>query len=347
MIKIGNKNIGEDSQVFIVAEISANHNQDFEIAVRTIEEIKRTGADAVKLQTYTADTITINSDKRYFQIRQGTLWDGESLYNLYQKAYTPWEWQPKLKKIAESLGLECFSSPFDRTAVDFLEKMNVPAYKVASPEIVDIPLIEYIASKGKPIIMSTGVALEEDIYEAVRSCRKMNNNQLALLKCSTAYPAPLDEANLNMIPDMKKRFETIVGYSDHTLGIIAPIAAVAIGAKIIEKHFILDKSLGGPDAAFSMDAEDFKTMVKGIRDTEKTLGNIDYNLTETAKRNRKFARSLFVIKNMKLGEVFTEENIRSIRPSDGLPPKYYKEILGKKAAKDIEEGTPLSWELVN
>jgi len=345
-IKIADFNLGANFPVFIVAEMSANHLQKYELALKTIKAAKEAGADAIKLQTYTPDTITIDSDNEYFRIKQGTLWDGKTLYQLYQEAYTPWEWQPKLKKIAEDLGLICFSSPFDKTAVDFLEKMNVPAYKVASFEITDIPLIEYIASKGKPVIMSTGIATLSDIEEAISACKRMGNNQVVLLKCTSAYPAPLEEINLKIIPDMAEKFETVVGLSDHTLGISAPIASVALGAKIIEKHFILDRSLGGPDAAFSLEPDEFKAMVKGVREAEKALGKVSYELTEKMKKSREFSRSLFVVKDVKTGEIFTEENVRSIRPGYGLPPKYLKEIIGKKAKKDIKKGTPLNWDLV-
>lgn len=339
-------NILKSNKVFIIAELSANHNQKFDIAVKTIEAMKEAGADAVKLQTYTPDTITIDCDNEYFQIKKG-LWKGKTLYELYQEAYTPWEWQPKLKKIAEDLGLICFSSAFDKTAVDFLENMNVPAYKVASFEITDIPLIEYIASKGKPIIISTGIATLADIEEAVNACKRMDNEQIALLKCTSAYPAPIGDANLLTIPNMKETFGTVVGLSDHTLGSSAAIAAVALGAKIIEKHFILNRNLGGPDAAFSMEPDEFKNMVKSIREVEKALGLVTYNLTEKQKKSRELSRSLFVIKDIKKGELFTEESVRSIRPGFGLHARYFKEIFKKKATKDIKKGTPLSWDLIS
>ncbi|MDH7604647.1 MAG: pseudaminic acid synthase [Melioribacter sp.] len=343
-MKIANINLTE--KVFIIAELSANHQQNFDIAVESIKTIKECGADAVKLQTYTPDTITINCDNEYFQIKQGTIWDGTTLYQLYQKAYTPWDWQPKLKKIAEELGLICFSTPFDKTAVDFLEEMDVPAYKIASFEIVDIPLIEYAASKGKPIIISTGIATEEEIKEAVDACKRMNNNQIALLKCTSEYPAPIEDANLNTIPLLKEKFNTVVGLSDHTLGTVVPVAAVALGAKIIEKHFILDKNLGGPDASFSLEPHEFKKMVDEIRQVEKALGKSSFELNDKIKKSRTFARSLFAVKDIKAGEQLTEENIKSIRPSYGLPPKYLKDILGKKARTDIKKGTPLNWDLI-
>ncbi len=345
--KLGNKSIGDNHPAFIIAELSANHNQDFEIALKTIKAMKDAGADAVKLQTYTADTITIDSNNDYFKIKSGTIWDGKTLYQLYKEAYTPWEWQPKLKKAAEDLGLICFSSPFDKSAVDFLEKMKVPAYKVASFEINDIPLIEYIASKGKPIILSTGIATLNDIKEATDACRKMKNEQIALLKCTSAYPAPIEEANLETIPNMADKFKTIVGLSDHTLGITVAITATALGAKIIEKHFILDRTLGGVDSSFSLEPDEFKAMVKAIREAEKALGSVNYTLSEKVKKNKKFARSLFAVKDIKCGENFTEENIRSIRPGDGLPPKHLTDIIGKRAAKDVKKGTPINWDQIN
>jgi len=344
--KIKNREIGEGNSVFIVAELSANHNQNYELALKTIKAAKEAGADAIKLQTYTSDTMTINSNKEFFQIKQGTIWDGQTLYDLYKKAYTPWEWQPKLKEFAEKLGLICFSSAFDKTSVDFLEKMNVPAYKIASFEITDLPLIKYVASKGKPIILSTGIATKQEIKEAVEICRKENNNQIAVLKCTSAYPAPLKEMNLKTIPDLAKTFKIIPGLSDHTLGISASIAAVTLGAKIIEKHFILDRNLSGPDSSFSLEPKEFKQMTDSIREVEKSLGKINYELTEKAKMNRDFSRSLFGIKDIKAGETLNEQNIKSIRPGFGLAPKYYEEIIGKKAKKDIERGTPISWELI-
>lgn len=346
MIVLKNSPIGDGNPVFIIAELSANHLQNFDLAVDTIKAIKESGADAVKLQTYTPDTITIDSDTEHFQINQGTLWDGKTLYQLYQEAYTPWEWQPKLKEIAEELDLVCFSSPFDRTSVDFLEEMKVPAYKVASFEITDIPLIEYIASKGKPVIISTGIARLADIEEAVNACKRMGNDQILLLKCTSAYPAPLEEVNLRTIPNLADTFNTIVGLSDHTLGISVPIAAVALGAKIIEKHFILDRKMGGPDAAFSMEPNEFRAMVKAVRDVEKALGTVNYDLTEKSKKSREFSRSLFVVEDTKAGAVFTDANVRSIRPGFGLAPKYIKDILGRKTKKDVKRGTPLSWDLI-
>ena len=345
-ITISNRKICPNESTFIIAELSANHLQNFDLAVDTIKAMKESGADAVKIQTYTPDTITIDSDNEYFQIKQDSLWDGKILYQLYQEAYTPYEWQPKLKKIAEELGLVFFSSPFDKTAVDFLEEMNVPAYKVASFEITDIPLIEYIASKGKPVIISTGIATLADIEEAVNACKKMGNEQIALLKCTSAYPAPLEESNLRTIPNLADTFNTIVGLSDHTLGISAPIASVALGAKIIEKHFILDRNMGGPDAAFSMEPAEFRSMVDAVRDVEKALGTVNYDLTEKTKKSRDFSRSLFIVEDIKAGESFTEENVRSIRPGFGLHPRYYEQIIGKKAIIDIKRGTPLDWDFI-
>ncbi|MDW7726679.1 MAG: pseudaminic acid synthase [Candidatus Methanoperedens sp.] len=345
-INISGKKISSNESTFIIAELSANHLHNFDLAIGTIKAIKESGADAVKLQTYTPDTITIDSDNEYFQIKQDSLWDGKTLYQLYQEAYTPWEWQPKLKEIAEELGLIFFSSPFDRTSVDFLEEMNVPAYKVASFEITDIPLIEYIASKGKPVIISTGIATLADIEEAVNACKKMGNHQIALLKCTSAYPAPLDEVNLKTIPNLADTFNTVVGLSDHTLGISAPIAAVALGAKIIEKHFILDRNMGGPDAAFSMEPDEFRSMVEAVREVEKALGIVNYNLTEKTKKSREFSRSLFIVNDIKAGDLFTEDNVRSIRPGFGLHPRYLEQIIGKNARKDIEKGTPLDWAFI-
>jgi pseudaminic acid synthase len=344
--KIGNFDLSAGRKVFIIAELSANHNQKYEVAVESIKAIKECGADAVKLQTYTADTLTLDSKKDYFKIQQGTVWDGTTLYDLYKNAYTPWEWQPKLKQLAEELGLICFSTPFDKSAVDFLEKLNVPAYKIASFEIIDLPLIEYTASKGKPVIISTGIATEEEIKDAVDTCRRAGNNQIALLKCTSEYPAPIEDANIKMIPVLAKKFNVVAGLSDHSLGTIVPITAASIGARIIEKHFILDKNLGGPDSTFSIEPKEFKNMVDSIRQVEKALGEVNFDLTEKTKKSRKFARSLFAIKNIKAGEIFTEENIRSIRPSDGLPPKNLNDIVGKAAVKDIEIGTPLSWDLI-
>lgn len=337
---IGEKEIGDENPTFIIAELSANHMNDFDIAVKTIEAMAKAGADAVKFQTFTPDTITLNCDNEYFQIKQGTVWDGQILYELYEDAYMYWDWQPKLKKIAEDLGLIVFSSPFDKTSVDFLEDMDVPAYKIASFEITDIPLIEYVASKGKPIIISTGIASLEDIKLAIKTCLDVGNDKIALLKCTSSYPAPLEEINLNTIPDIKNRFDVIVGLSDHTLGWEVSTSAIALGANIIEKHFILDRNMGGPDAKFSMEPDEFKQMVDSIRNIEKALGTINYELSDKMKVNREFSRSLFVVKDIKKDEVISEDNVRSIRPAFGLHPKHLKNILGKKVNQDLKKGTP-------
>lgn len=345
-MKIGSKSIGGDNPCFIIEELSANHNGDLGVAIETIRAAKRTGADAVKLQTYTPDTLTINCDNEHFKIEGGTLWDGKTLYELYGEAYTPWEWHKQLFEVAEEEGLICFSSPFDNTAVDFLEELNVPAYKIASFEIQDIPLIEYVASKGKPIIISTGIAEEEDISLAVDICRKVGNNDIILLKCTSSYPAPLELANLKTIPDLKERFNVEVGFSDHTYGSLAPAISTTLGAKVIEKHFILNKLIGGPDADFSLDEKEFTEMVKAVRDTEKMLGTVSYELSEKVKNNRKFARSLFVVKDVKKGDKISSENIRSIRPGYGMHPKYYIEILGNFFSRDIAIGEPLEFDMI-
>lgn len=344
-MKIGHIDITHN-KTLIIAELSANHNGSLDNAIETIRAAKRVGADAIKLQTYTADTMTINCDKDDFLVKGGTLWDGKTLYELYQSAYTPWEWHQKLFKVADEEGLICFSTPFDQTAVDFLETFDPPAYKIASFEITDIPLIEYAASKGKPIIISTGIATLADIEEAVTACRRVGNEQIVLLKCTSAYPAPLDQANLRTIPNLAETFGVVAGFSDHTLGITAPIAAVAMGAKVIEKHFILDKSIGGPDAAFSLDVNEFKAMVQAVRNTEILLGGISYDLTETIRQSRQFSRSLFVVEDIEKGEVITEKNVRSIRPGYGMHPKFIKEIIGKKACVYLEKGTPMKWSLI-
>lgn len=336
-----------EERCFIIAELSANHGQKKDVAIETIRASKRAGADAIKLQTYTADTLTIDSNNKYFkEVLDGTLWEGRNLYELYKEAYTPWEWHEELFGVAREEGLVCFSSPFDKTAVDFLEQFNPPAYKIASFEIVDIPLIEYVASKGKPMIMSTGIAELEDIELAVQTCRDVGNNNITLLKCTSSYPAPIEDANLATIPDLKKRFGVTVGLSDHSLGIVAPVVAVTLGARVIEKHFILDKAVGGPDASFSLDETEFAAMVNAVRQAEKAGGNVSYELTEKVKANRKFSRSLFTVKDIKAGELFTEENIRSIRPGFGMHPKHYWDIIGKKANSDIKKGTPMDFKLI-
>jgi pseudaminic acid synthase len=345
-MQIGHIKIGGKHPCFIIAELSANHNGDLNVAIETIRAAKRTGADAIKLQTYTPDTLTINCDKDYFKIDGGTLWDGKTLYELYGEAFTPWEWHKQLFEVAKEEGLICFSSPFDKTAVDFLEELDVPAYKIASFEIQDIPLISYTASKGKPIIMSTGIAEEHDIALAVEACKKAGNDQIILLKCTSSYPAPLDLANLNTIPDLKNRFNVEVGFSDHTYGYLAPIVATTLGAKVIEKHFILNKEIGGPDADFSLDEAEFTEMVKAVRDAEKLLGKVSYEISEKVKKNRKFARSLFVVDDVKKGDIITEKNIRSIRPGYGLHPKYFEGLLGKTFSKTVTKGEPLDLNMI-
>ena len=333
--------INHHSPVFIIAELSANHNGILETAKETIRAAKRAGADCIKLQTYTADTITINSSKDDFLIK-GTIWDGQNLYNLYQQAYTPWEWHKELFDVAKEEGLVCFSSPFDRTAVDFLETLDTPAYKIASFEITDIPLIEYVASKGKPVIISTGIAEIADIELAVDACKRMGNTKIALLKCTSSYPAPIEEANMSMIKDLADRFGVIAGLSDHTMGATVPIVATVLGAKIIEKHFILDRSVGGPDASFSMNEAEFSEMVKSIREAESAIGVVDYTLTDKQLKGKEFSRSLYVVADMKKGDLINEQNVRSIRPGFGLHPKFYSQILGKQIKTDCEKGTRLS-----
>jgi pseudaminic acid synthase len=345
-IDIAGRKIGEGHPVFIVAELSANHRQKLEIALDSIRAAKKAGADAVKLQTYTPDTMTLKSDKEYFRIKQGTIWDGRTFYDLYEEAYTPWEWHRELFDQAKKLGLVCFSTAYDRTAVDFLESLGTPAHKVASFEITDTPLIEYMASKGKPMIISTGIATQEDIREAISACRRSGNNQIVLLKCVSEYPTPLEDVNLRTIPDMKERFGVLVGLSDHTMSISVPVAAVALGAVMIEKHFTLDRDLGGPDSAFSLEPEEFAQMVRAVREVEKAMGKVSYDLTERQRKHREFARSLFVVKDVRKGEVFTEENVRSIRPGYGLHPKHLKDVIGRRAKFDVEAGTPLSWDMI-
>ena len=346
-IQIGNRQIGPGCPVYAVAEMSANHNQDFDQAVKILHAAKEAGADAVKLQTYTPDTMTIRSDKEYFRIGKGTLWEGKTLYQLYKEAYTPWEWQLKLKEIADEIGIDLFSTAFDPTAVDFLEEMGVPVHKVASFEIVDIPLIEKMASTGKPLIISTGMATLSEIEEAVQAARKAGATEIALLKCTSAYPAPPEEMNLRTIPHLAEAFGVAVGLSDHTLGIAVPVAAVALGARIVEKHFTLSRDIPGPDSAFSLEPQEFKAMVEAIRVAEKALGKVSYEVGEREAASRVFRRSLFVVKDVKAGEVFTKENVRSVRPGYGLPPKFLKEVLGRRAACDIKAGTPFEWRMIS
>ena len=333
-----------NERVFIIAELSANHGHDIEIAKKTIKAAKESGADAIKLQTYTADTMTIDCDNDYFKLNQGTIWDGRTFYDLYKEAYTPWEWHKELMDYAKELGLIFFSTPFDKSAVDFLEELDVPVYKVASFEFMDIPLIEYIASKGKPMIMSTGLASLSDISNAVDACKRVKNNQIILLKCTSSYPAKVEDANLKTMGNLKETFGVEVGLSDHTLGITVPVVSVALGAKVIEKHFILDKAIGGPDSSFSLEPKEFKQMVEAVRDAEKSIGTVDYSV-EKKQKSRLIGRSLFVVEDIKEGEELTENNIRSIRPGYGISPKYYKKVVGKVAKQDIKRGTPLDWNL--
>lgn len=330
--------------VKIIAELSANHGHSIEIAKESIRVAKECGADAVKIQTYTADTLTLNCDNKYFKIEQGTIWDGTTLYKLYQEAYTPWEWHKELFDYAKEIGIEIFSTPFDKTAVDLLEELNTPIYKIASFEINDIPLIEYAASKGKPMIISTGVGTEEEIREAVEACKRMENDDITLLQCTSQYPAKLEDANLVMIRDLAERFGVKSGLSDHTMGSLVATTAVAMGATVVEKHFIVDRNIGGPDSSFSMTPDEFKEMVENIRNVEKMIGNVSYEITEKKKKSFKFKRSLFISKDIKKGEMLTEENVKSVRPSDGISPKYYHEVLGKKASRDLKFGEPLKFE---
>lgn len=345
-ITIGGRRVGAGEPVYIIAELSANHNQDFDEALRLIRAAHAAGADAIKLQTYTPDTITIQSDLPPFRVGGGTLWDGRTLYDLYGEAFTPWEWQPKLKQAAEDLGMHLFSTPFDPTAVEFLEEMGVPAYKVASFELVDLPLIETIARTGRPMIISTGMASLGEIEEAVGAARGAGADQIALLKCTSGYPAPPEEMHLRTIPHMAAAFGAPVGLSDHTLGIAVPVAAVGLGATIVEKHFTISRAVPGPDSAFSLEPHEFKAMVEAIRTAERALGQVHYGVSEREASSRVFRRSLFVVEAIKAGEVFTERHVRSIRPGHGLSPKHLPEVLGRRAARDIERGTPLSWELV-
>jgi pseudaminic acid synthase len=337
-MKIDSFTINKVSPVFIIAELSANHNGSLDIAIETIKAAKRAGADCIKLQTYTADTLTINCEKKDFIVKSGSIWDGKTYYELYQEAHTPWEWHKELLRVAKEEGLICFSSPFDKTAVDFLENLKVPAYKIASFEITDIPLIEYVASKGKPVIISTGIAEIEDIELALDACYRMGNYDIALLKCTSSYPAPIEEANMCMVKDLAERFKVVTGLSDHTMGSTVPVVAICFGAKIIEKHFILNHSIGGPDASFSMDEKEFTEMVKAVREAEKAIGVVDYTLTNKQAKGRDFCRSLYVVEDIKAGEVITENNVRSIRPGFGGHPKYLKDYLGTETNKCWQKG---------
>jgi len=345
--KISGRLIACGQPVFIIAEISANHRQKFAEAAELVKAAAAAGADAVKLQTYTPDTLTIQSDSAYFRIGKGTLWEGRTLYDLYKEAYTPWEWQPKLKEIAGDLGLDFFSTAFDPSAVDFLEAMDVPVHKVASFEVVDIPLIQHMARTGKPLIISTGMATLAEIDQAACAARAGGAAQIALLKCTSAYPAPAEEMNLRTIPHLAAAFGVPVGLSDHTRGIAVPVAAVALGACIVEKHFTLSRSLAGPDAAFSLEPAEFREMVEAIRVTEKALGEVCYKAGKHETASRAFRRSLFVVRDMSEGEAFTRENLRSIRPSDGLPAAMLETVLGRRATCAIRRGTPLGWELIS
>jgi len=344
-IKIGNKWVGKGNPCMVVAEISCNHVQKKEYALKLIEEAKSAGADAVKFQTYTPDTITLNCDNDYFKIK-GTVWAGRTLYDLYSEAYTPWDWFPELRDKAKEEGVVFFSSPFDETAVDFLEELGVPAYKIASFEINHIPLIRYVAKKKKPVILSTGVATQEDIELALKTIRSEGNEQIILLKCTSAYPAPTDELNLASIPELEKNFGVISGLSDHTSGLLAPSVSVALGAKIIEKHLILDRKMGGPDVGFSIEPKEFKQMVDIVRETESALGDRTLTLTKGAKEHKFAMRSIFVSEDISKGEQFSAKNLRVVRPGNGLHPKHYSEILGKKSRKDLKKGTPLQGNMV-
>ncbi len=346
-MKISNFTIDDNSPVFIIAELSANHNGNKSIAIKTIRAAKRAGADAIKLQTYTADTLTINSERDDFIIKSDSIWDGKTFYELYREAYTPWEWHEDLFKVAKDEGLICFSSPFDKSAVDFLEKLNTPAYKIASFEITDIPLIEYVASKQKPVIISTGIAEKKDIELALDACKRMGNNNIALLKCTSSYPAPIEEANLAMIKHLRKKYGYFTGLSDHTEGYVAPIVATSFGARIIEKHFIIDKSIGGPDSSFSLDQKEFKLMVDNVRIASKSVGIKTFDLTKKQQKGRDFSRSLYFINDLKKDQIISAKDIKSIRPGFGLHPKFLNKIIGKKIKLDVSRGTRVSLEQIN
>lgn len=333
------------SKVYIIAEMSANHAGSLKRAKEIIYAAKEAGADCIKIQTYTPDTMTIDCDNQYFHIVNGT-WAGENLYQLYQKAYTPWEWQAELKKEAEQIGIDFFSTPFDKTSVDFLESIGVEFYKIASFELIDIPLIEYVASKGKPVILSTGMASLDEIEYAVKTVQDQNNNQLVLLKCSSAYPSITSEMNLKTMVDMKERFHLPVGLSDHSMGAVSAIAAVAMGASVVEKHFCLGQEIKNPDSSFSMSPQEFKSMVTDIRQVEKSIGKIQYGVSKQEEENKIFRRSIFCVEDIKKGEIITEQNVKIIRPGYGIMPKFYKEILGKTVINDIKRGTPLKFSMI-
>lgn len=346
VVSIGGRAVGAGDAPLVVAELSCNHLQDIRLAEDTIRAAADAGADGVKLQTYTPDTMTLDSDAEQFVIGQGTIWDGQRLYDLYQEAYTPWDWHGPLMDLAKSLGMLCFSTPFDPSAADFLERLDVPAYKIASFEITDVGLIEHVASKGKPVVMSTGIAELADIEEALAACQRGGNDDVVLLKCTSAYPATEAEMNLRTIPDMAKRFGVPVGLSDHTTGSAAAVAATALGAVMIEKHLILDRSLGGPDAPFSMEPAEFAAMAADVRAAHASLGEPTYELTERQRASRAFSRSLFVAEDVAAGEVFTERNVRSVRPGLGMHPRHLPEVLGKRAARDLKKGEPLAAEMI-
>jgi pseudaminic acid synthase len=343
-ILIGNRKISAESPAFIIAELSGNHNQDLGRALAIIEAAGESGADAIKLQTYTADTITMDCRNQYFAMQTGTLWKGRILYDLYQEAHTPWSWHDKLFQKAEESGLICFSSPFDKTAVDFLEQLNAPAYKIASYEINDIPLIRRVAQTGRPVIISTGIAALSDIELALQTCREEGNQDVILLKCTSAYPAPYQEMNLRVLPHMAETFQCMTGLSDHSYGTEVAVAAAALGAKVVEKHLTLSRQDGGVDSDFSMEPKEFARMVKEIRNVESALGTVTYELTEKQKESKRYSRSLFAAEDIRKGQAFSESNVRSVRPGYGIQPRYLDEILGKQAKRDISRGMPLKWE---
>ena len=330
------------NKTYIVAELSANHGHKLENALASVRAAKIAGADAIKIQTYTPDTITLDCDAEDFQVKSGTMWDGVTLYQLYQQAYTPWEWHRAIFDEAKKVGIDCFSTPFDKSAVDFLEELHNPIYKIASFEITDIPLIEYAASKLKPIVISTGIATQKDIEDAIEACHRVGNNDVTLLKCTSAYPAPIEAANLRTMIDMRDRFGVKIGLSDHTMGDDVAVAAVALGATIVEKHFIIDRKIGGPDADFSMQPDEFATMVHSIRNVEKALGEVCYPIDPATIKGREFSRSLYIAEDIKRGDVITEKNVRSVRPGYGLSPKYLPTILGKHILRDLKKGERLS-----
>jgi pseudaminic acid synthase len=343
---IGGRPIGPGHPVYIIAEMSANHHHDYAQAAALVHAAKDAGADAIKLQTYTPDTMTLNLRTPEFQIGEGTIWAGKNLHELYGEAYTPWDWHPRIKALADELGLDCFSTPFDATAVDFLETLNVPAHKIASFELVDLPLIRRVAATGKPVIMSTGMGSLEEITEAVEAFRSAGGRDLALLKCTSAYPSLAEDMHLRTLPDLASRFGVVAGLSDHTLELPVPVTAVALGACIIEKHFTLSRSTPGPDSAFSLEPAEFRAMVDAVRSTEKALGRVSYTLSPKEEASRVFRRSLFVVEDLKAGQLFDETNVRCIRPGSGLRPRHLPEILGRRASRDIPRGTPVDWSLL-